>query len=154
MKIEQWDIVRFRIRPEDRNTHPAVVVSPPEWCLDETKVRLNVLACSIRVPADGPKPSQVVLNGADGLDFQVVYGRDFFHLIARGSLVEKIGRVTSVRRRAIGRKLNEVFGCRFSSDRLGESGRRCLTIAKAQRHAQGGTRTRKALRPGDFKSAV
>lgn len=52
MKIEQWDIVRFRINPADRDLHPGIVISAPEWCADDRKVRLNVLACSKRVPAE------------------------------------------------------------------------------------------------------
>ena len=46
MKIEQWDIVRFRINTADRDLHPGVVVSAAEWCADDRKLRLNVLACS------------------------------------------------------------------------------------------------------------
>jgi mRNA-degrading endonuclease toxin of MazEF toxin-antitoxin module len=109
MKIEQWDIVRFRINASDRDLHPGVVVSAPEWCADERKLRLNVLACSKRLPADGAKNHQVVLNGSDGLDFISVCGCEFFHIIARDSVTEKIGRVAPARRRAIGRKINEVL---------------------------------------------
>lgn len=109
MKIEQWDIVRFRIGPADRDLHPGVVISAAEWCADERKLRLNVLACSKRVPAEGARAHQVLLNGADGLDFTSVYGCEFFHVISRESVHEVIGRVTVARRRAIGRKLNEVL---------------------------------------------
>jgi hypothetical protein len=109
MKIEQWDIVRFRINPADRDLHPGVVLSAPEWCADERKLRLNVLACSKRVPAEGVRPHQVLLNGADGLEFPSVCGCEFFHVIARDGVHAVIGRVSPVRRRAIGRKLNEVL---------------------------------------------
>ena len=109
MQVEQWDIVRFRIRPEDRDLHPAVVISPPEWCMNGNRTRLNVLACSKRLPAEGPKSHQVVLNGADGLEFQSVCGCEFVYVVLRECLVEKIGRVSAVRRRALGRKLNEVL---------------------------------------------
>ena len=109
MKIEQWDIVRFRIGPTDRDLHPGVVISASEWCADERKLRLNVLACSKRVPAEGARAHQVLLNGADGLDFVSVCGCEFFHVIERGSVQEIVGRVTPARRRAIGRKLNEVL---------------------------------------------
>jgi mRNA-degrading endonuclease toxin of MazEF toxin-antitoxin module len=109
MTIEQWDIVRFRIRPDDRDLHPAVVISAPEWCLDERRTRLNVLACSKRPPAEGPQSHQVLLNGADGLEFQTVCGCEFIHVVRRDCLAEKVGRVTAARRRAIGRKLNEVL---------------------------------------------
>ena len=109
MKIEQWDIVRFRINSADRDLHPGVVISAPEWCADDRRARLNVLACSKRPPADGAKPHQVLLNGSDGLEFPTVCGCEFFHIIARENVTEKIGRVSPARRRAIGRKLNEVL---------------------------------------------
>ncbi|MBI5768777.1 MAG: hypothetical protein HZA93_13345 [Verrucomicrobia bacterium] len=109
MRIEQWDIVRFRIGASDRDLHPGVVISAPEWCADDRKLRLNVLACSKRVPAEGARAHQVLLNGADGLEFPSVCGCEFVHVIARDSVHETIGRVTPARRRAIGRKLNEVL---------------------------------------------
>src|SRR6185312_7956407 len=109
MKIEQWDIVRFRIQASDRDLHPGVIVSAPEWCLDQTKLRLNVLACSKKSPADGAKAHQVLLNGADGLDFVSVCGCEFFHVIARPSIHEILGRVSPARRKAIARKVTEVL---------------------------------------------
>jgi hypothetical protein len=109
MRIEQWDIVRFRITPADRDLHPGVVISAAEWCADDRKLRLNVLACSKRIPAEGARNHQVLLNGADGLEFPSVCGCEFFHVIARESVHEVIGRVTPARRRAIGRKINEVL---------------------------------------------
>jgi hypothetical protein len=109
MKIEQWDIVRFRINPADRDLHPGVVISAPEWCADERKLRLNVLACSKRQPAESVRTHQIFLNGADGLEFPSVCGCEFFHVIARESVQAVIGRVSPARRRAIGRKLNEVL---------------------------------------------
>lgn len=109
MKIEQWDIVRFRINTADRDLHLGVVISAPEWCADERKLRLNVLACSKRPPADGAKTHQIALNGSDGLDFVSVCGCEFFHIVARENVTEKVGRVSLTRRRAIGRKINEVL---------------------------------------------
>jgi hypothetical protein len=109
MKIEQWDIVRFRINPADRDLHPGVIISAPEWCADDRRARLNVLACSKRIPSEGARSHQVVRNGADGLEFPSVCGCEFFHIIRRESIHQVIGRVSSVRRRAIGRKINEVL---------------------------------------------
>lgn len=109
MKIDQWDIIRFRINASDRDLHSAVVISAPEWCADERKLRLNVLACSKRVPAEGVRPSQILLNGADGLDFQSVCACEFVHVVSRASVHEIVGRVSLVRRRAIARKFNEVL---------------------------------------------
>jgi hypothetical protein len=109
MKVEQWDIVRFRINPTDRDLHPGVIISAPEWCADDHRPRLNILACSNRIPAFGARVHQVLLNGADGLEFSSVCGCEFFHIIKRESVHEVIGRVSPVRRRAIGRKINEVL---------------------------------------------
>jgi len=109
MKIDQWDIVRFRISPSDRDLHPGVVISASEWCADDRRARLNVMACSKRVPAESIKGHQVVLNGADGLEFPSVCGCEFFHIIARANVHEVIGRVSTGRRRTIGRKINEVL---------------------------------------------
>ncbi len=86
-----------------------MVISAAEWCADDRKLRLNVLACSKRVPAEGAKSHQVLLNGADGLNFPSVCGCKFFHIIARDSIQEIFGRVTPARRRAISRKINEVL---------------------------------------------
>lgn len=107
--VRQWDIVRFRIRPHDTELHPGIVLSGEEWCASAHTTNLNVLACSKRVPAIGVKPHQVVLNGADGLEFQSTVDCRFIHIITKAGVAEGIGRVSSERRRAIGRKLNEVL---------------------------------------------
>ena len=107
--VRQWDIVRFRIRPNDRDLHPGIVLSGEEWCASTHTTNLNVLACSKRVPGDQLKPHQVMLNGADGLDFQTTVDCRFFHIITKEGVSEILGRVSPERRRAIGRKLNEVL---------------------------------------------
>ncbi|MBI4663769.1 MAG: nucleotidyltransferase family protein [Verrucomicrobia bacterium] len=77
--VRQWDIVRFRIRPQDNELHPGIVLSGEEWCASGYTSNVNVLACSKRVPAATVKPHQVVLNGADGLEFQSTADCRFFH---------------------------------------------------------------------------
>ena len=34
MILHQWDIVRIRIRADDKEEHPAVILSREEWCQD------------------------------------------------------------------------------------------------------------------------
>ncbi len=46
--LRQWDVIKVRINPEDRDEHPAVVVSPEELCADPRKRRINVLYGSPR----------------------------------------------------------------------------------------------------------
>lgn len=107
--IRQWDIVRFQIRRHDRDRHPGIVLSGEEWCASAHTTNLNVLACSKRVPGDTVKLHQVVLNGADGLEFQSTADCRFFHIVTKEGISEVIGRVSPERRRAIGRKLNEIL---------------------------------------------
>lgn len=107
--VRQWDIVRFRIRSQDTELHPGIIVSGEEWCASDYTTNLNVLACSKRPPAAGVKLHQVALNGADGLDYQSTVDCRFFHIIPKTGVFEVIGRVSTERRRAIGRKINEVL---------------------------------------------
>jgi hypothetical protein len=107
--VRQWDIVRFRIRPQDRDLHPGIVLSGEEWCGSAHTTNLNALPCSKRVPGDAIKPHQVMLNGADGLEFPSTADCRFFHIIKKEGVSEVIGRVSLERRRAIGRKINEVL---------------------------------------------
>ena len=41
--MHQWDIVRVRINPKDRDAHPAVILSCEEDCQDGEFLRINVL---------------------------------------------------------------------------------------------------------------
>jgi len=107
--VRQWDIVRFRIRPQDSEFHPGVVVSGEEWCASNLTTNLNVLACTKRVPAVAVRPYQVMLNSADGLEFPSAVDCRFFHIVAKAGVHEVIGRVSAERRRAIGRRINEVL---------------------------------------------
>lgn len=107
--VRQWDIIRFKIRPQDPEHHPGVILSGEEWCASTQTTNLTVLACSKRVPADGTRPHQVLLNGADGLDFQTTVDCRFFHIVTKESITEVVGRVSTERRRVIGRKINEIL---------------------------------------------
>ena len=107
--VRQWDIIRFKIRQQDTELHPGVVLSGEEWCAAEQLTNLNVLACSKRPPAADLKPHQVLLNGADGLDFRSTVDCRFVHIIPKAEVSQVIGRVSTERRRTIGRKINEVL---------------------------------------------
>jgi hypothetical protein len=72
-EVSQWDIVRVRIRPEDRDEHPAIIISGDEFCFDPNKTQLNVLYGSTRRPAIMPKSHHIMLNGGDGLDHPTLF---------------------------------------------------------------------------------
>ena len=58
--IRQWDIVRVRIRPEDRDEHPAVVLACDEFCSDPEKAMVNVLYGTTRRPGRKPRKHEIV----------------------------------------------------------------------------------------------
>jgi len=107
--MHQWDIVRVRINPRDRDAQPAVVLSCEEDCLDPHLQRVNVLYGSKRPPADLLEPWQVQLNGADGLDFPTAFDCGLFYLVDKAACSPTTGRVSLERRRQVGRKINEIL---------------------------------------------
>jgi len=107
--MHQWDIVQVRVSSKDRDAHPAVVLSCEEDCLDPEFLRVNVLYGSKRPPAAALEPWQVLLNSADGLDFQTSVDCGVIYLVPKDACSPAIGAVGLERRRAIGRKINEVL---------------------------------------------
>lgn len=105
MNITQWDIVRVRINPDDREEHPAIVITCDEFCADTSKVQVNVLYGSTRRPAITPRTYHILLNGADGLDHPTLFSCGHLYTIDRRKISTCIGRVSPERRRHIGRKI-------------------------------------------------
>jgi mRNA-degrading endonuclease toxin of MazEF toxin-antitoxin module len=101
----QWDIVSVRIKPEDRDEHPAVIVSPEELCADPRISKLNVLYCTTRRPGQAARAREMVLNGADGLDHATLVDCVYFYGIDRRKITRTLGRVAPERRRQIGRTI-------------------------------------------------
>lgn len=110
MTLAQWDIVRVRINPEDRDEHPAVIISPSHVVNNPRVRKLNVLYCTKLPPAHGIEPTQFSLNSADGLDFRSAVDCSFYHVILRERIVGLWGRVSAERIYPLKRKLRDVFG--------------------------------------------
>jgi len=111
--MRQWEIVRVRLNPKDRDPHPAVVISCDEDCLDAASLRINVLYGSKRAPAAPLEGWQVHLNSADGLEFGTAIDCGLFYLVEKASCSVAVGQVSLERRRQIGRKINEVLRLRL-----------------------------------------
>ncbi len=109
MNIHQWDIVKVRVRPDDKDEHPAVVLSREEWCQDERKPALNVLYCTSKRPADKESACDVSLNGVDGLERTTLANCEHVFSVSRGRITSVVGRVAVERRRQIGRMLVSAF---------------------------------------------
>ena len=109
MNFTQWDIIKARINAEDRDEHPAVVLSPPEICSATGAEKINVLYCTKLKPAELVSASRVYLNSADGLEFKTTANCLFVHTIAKTRTSAVMGHVSPARRQQIARRLREVF---------------------------------------------
>jgi mRNA-degrading endonuclease toxin of MazEF toxin-antitoxin module len=109
MKFSQWDVVKVRINPGDRDEHPAVVVSREEVCADERKGLVNVLYGSTKRPADQKSETEVQLNGADGLERLTLFSCAHLYTVHRSKISLRMGRVTPERRRQIGRAIVALY---------------------------------------------
>jgi mRNA-degrading endonuclease toxin of MazEF toxin-antitoxin module len=109
VEIRQWDVVRARIRPDDRDEHPAIIVTCDDFCANEHRISLNVLYGSTRRPGIPVDPYEVVLNGADGLERPTVLNCGHLYTIDRRKISAALGRVAPERRRQLGRKIVGTF---------------------------------------------
>jgi mRNA-degrading endonuclease toxin of MazEF toxin-antitoxin module len=107
--LAQWDVVRVRIRSTDKDLHPAVVISRVDMCRDERVPVVNVLYGTSRRPASSPGLTDVVLNGADGLDRPTLVSCDHLHTVTKTSIEIRLGKVTYERRRAFSRTLHRAY---------------------------------------------
>lgn len=107
--LQQWDVVRVRINPTDRDEHPAIVISPDEVLTDPNRTRINVLYGTTRRPGLTPRLHEVLLNGADGLEHPTVFSCAHFYRIDPTKIGGRFGRVAPERRRQIGRKIVAVY---------------------------------------------
>ena len=107
--VHQWDIVRVRVNPDDRDEHPAVILTCEEFCLSLHRHRLNVLYGSSLRPGEKRESYEITLNGAAGLERPTVFSCAHVYTVDRRKITAAVGRVAPERRRQIGRTLVAVF---------------------------------------------
>ena len=103
--LQQWDVVKVRINANDRDEHPAIIISPEEQCAIPYKAKLNVLYGTTRRPLRNDINHVVTLNGADGLEHQTDFDCSYLYTIDRAKISARLGSVAYERRRQIGRKI-------------------------------------------------
>ena len=103
--MKQWDIYLYPF--PDEKPHPVVILSADEWCANPDLYRVNGLLCTSARLNRGPKPHEVILNAADGLDWKTAVRCDFIHALPKADFKELRGSVSHIRRREITRKLAE-----------------------------------------------
>ncbi len=105
--MRQWEIYLFPFGEE--KPHPAVIISNDERCLNSDLEYVNALICtSAKVNRDAKK-NEVILNGADGLDWKTAVRCDVIYLLPKPEFKERRGKVTPARRAAIARKIAETL---------------------------------------------
>jgi mRNA-degrading endonuclease toxin of MazEF toxin-antitoxin module len=104
--VRAWDIYTFNF-PE-AGLHPAVIVSSSERA--ERKDWVSVLLGSSQRAGRPPNATEVLLNGADGLDWDTLIKCDLIHAVKKSDLIRKRGTVTPSRRRQIVQRMIECNG--------------------------------------------
>ncbi|PYJ86440.1 MAG: hypothetical protein DME22_05270 [Verrucomicrobia bacterium] len=105
--MRQWDIFLFPFSEEQ--PHPVFILSIDERA--EARKHVNGLLCvSLRGRALGLH--EVLLDKADGLDWESAVRCDLIHLLERDRLLERRGHVIPERQIQISRKLIECLRLR------------------------------------------
>ena len=99
--MNQWEIWTYSF--QRAGEHPAVIVSHPLRA--ERKETVEVLLCTTLRQGSSAGPHEVVLNGADGLDWSTLCRCDLIYPIPRSDLSVIRGRVSITRQREIVRKM-------------------------------------------------
>lgn len=101
MNLRQWDVVKVRINPQDRDEHPAVILSPSELAGDERWPKVNVIYGTTKRPGSALRPGEFVLEEADGCAHLTVFDCVFFPVIRKDQIREQLGRVSTARLRPL-----------------------------------------------------
>ncbi len=105
--MRQWEI--FLIPFESEKPHPAVIISNDERCLNADLGYVNALICTSAKLNREPKRNEIILDGADGLDWKTAVRCDVIYLLPKADFQERRGIVDPLRRVAIGRKIAETL---------------------------------------------
>lgn len=103
---DQFEIWTFHF-PDRGGEHPCVLISHPDIAARAKWV--NVLFCTSQKQNRKPYPHEVVLNGADGLDWETFCDCSILFVAESAKLFGKRGKVTLNRRNAIRDKIRDCF---------------------------------------------
>ncbi len=104
--MKQWEI--WTCDFAEAGPHPAVVVSHPDRVARAPLV--NVLIASSQKASRPPRENEVMLNSADGLDWETLVKCDLMYLVEKDRLYRRRGSVGVVRQRALVQRINACFG--------------------------------------------
>src|SRR6476659_9586859 len=104
--MKQWDVWTFDF--DQAGAHPAVIVSHPDRV--SAAALVNVLIASSQRASRPPKKNEVLLDNADGLDWETLVKCDLMYLVEKEKLYRMRGSVGTARRRAFVHRINACFG--------------------------------------------
>jgi mRNA-degrading endonuclease toxin of MazEF toxin-antitoxin module len=102
---DQFEVWRFNF--PDKGEHPVVLISHPDICARSAVI--NVLFCTSQRQDRKPYPYEIMLNSAEGLDWETLCDCSTMYAIRSDQLFGRRGRVSLERRRAIRAKLRHLF---------------------------------------------
>jgi hypothetical protein len=110
VNLNRWDVVFVPADEKDAVGHPAVVLSPPDILTDPRQQRINVLVGTKKQPAESAKAHQVVLNGADGLEFVTLLNCALVYQVRKAKILRTAGVVSHAHRGAIAVRVRAALG--------------------------------------------
>ena len=109
---DQFEVWRYDFEQKG-GEHPVVLISHPDICARQKYV--NVLFCTSQRQSRRPYPNEVMLDPADGLDWETFCDCSIMWAVESSKLFGRRGRVTLGRRRAIRALIRDMF-LLFSTD--------------------------------------
>jgi hypothetical protein len=108
-----WEIWTYDF-PEE-GAHPCIIFSHNSRVQHPDALRVNVILCrTLRGTLQRSlKPNEVLLDSADGLDWETICRVDALHWVRKGELFQKPGSVCAERRRLISRRIVDSFPFAF-----------------------------------------
>ena len=104
--MKQWEI--WTCDFADAGPHPAVIVSHPDRVARAPLV--NVLIGSRQQASRPARENEILLNGADGLDWETLVKCDLMYLVEKERVYRQRGIVTAFRRRALVQRIIACVG--------------------------------------------
>ena len=104
--MKPWEVWTWRF--PDAGMHPAVILGTEERV--RLKPRVSVLLCSSQRATRQPEVHEVVLDQADGLDWETLCKCDVVYAATKGDLCQRRGSVRPERRRAIAERVIRALG--------------------------------------------
>ena len=104
--MKPWDIYTWEF--PGTSAHPAVVLGTETRLADKPKV--NVLFCSSQRAGRKAEALEIILDEADGLDWETLCKCDLVFAVPKEQLTRRRGSVTLERRRAIGERVIRSLG--------------------------------------------